>query len=558
AVWEKVEEETPAEEYLAIFNGNGGTPTTQKVTVKDGEVVSGVTEPTREGYKFVKWVKLGTDNTFDLSEPFNKDILGEEKSVIFTAVWEKNVSENGGSAIFYPKETHPIFKVVGDELTEEEIQNAIVVLGLDKSKYTVTINEDQVVPTTDKPGDYIIDVTINYEDGTTDDAQVAIIITEPADTTAPVIDAANVIAVEGQLIPPVMVDVDDLDVTVTVEGLPEGLTYNPETKQIEGTVPKAEDWGDKEEKTITATIKAVDEAGNESTKEITVTILRDTDGDGTPDVTDEDDDNDGVTDEVEKEKGTDPKDANERPLVPIEEIPGTDITNKDQTVTEKNPIKDITITPSEEDATVTVGELPDGLTYDEETGTVSGTPEIDDWGKDEEERKITVPVTTENPDGTQTTEDVTITVERDTDGDGTPDKQDEDDDNDGVTDEVEKEKGTDPKDPNSKPGKITDSIDPVIPDRTEVGDVDDLTESEREHVKEAIEEANKDNFPEGTKVTVNEDGSATITYPDGSKDNIKAEDLIKQAEEETSQADQIDPVIPERTEVGDVDDLTQS
>ncbi|MGX7144965.1 LPXTG cell wall anchor domain-containing protein, partial [Facklamia languida] len=103
-----------------------------------------------------------------------------------------------------------------------------------------------------------------------------------------------------------------------------------------------------------------------------------------------------------------------------------------------------------------------------------------------------------------------------------------------------------------------DQIDPVIPERTEVGDVDDLTQSEREHVKEAIEEANKDNFPEGTDVTVNEDGSATITYPDGSKDNIKAEDLIKQAEEETSQADQIVPVIPERTEVGDVNDLTQS
>ena len=559
---------TPAEEYLAVFNGNGGSPATQKVTVKDGEVVTGITEPTREGYKFVKWVKLGTNNEFDLSEPFSKDILGGEKSVIFTAFWEKETSQNGGSAVFYPKETHPIFKTVGDELTEKEITNAIVVLGLDRSKYTVTINEGQTLPSTDQAGDAIIDVTITFEDGTTDDAQVAIIITEPADTTAPVIDAANVIAVEGQPIPPVLVDIDDLDATVTVDGLPEGLTYNPETKEIEGTIAKADDWeDDEEEKSFTATITATDAAGNIATKDITVTVLRDTDGDGTPDVTDEDDDNDGVTDEVEKEKGTDPKDVNERPLVPIEEIPGTDITNKDQTVTEKNPIKDIVITPGEEDATVTIGELPDGLTYDEETRTISGTPEIDDWGKDEEERKITVPVTTENPDGSQTTEDVTITVERDTDGDGTPDKQDEDDDNDGVTDEVEKENGTDPKDPNSKPGKITDSIDPVIPERTEVGDVNDLTESEREHVKEAIEEANKDNFPEGTKVTVNEDGSATITYPDGSKDSIPADELIFQDAKgdpeiidkpELKIADILDPVLPERTEVGDVDDLTQS
>ena len=82
-------EETSAEEYLAVFNGNGGTPTTQKVTVKDGKVVSGVTEPTRDGYKFVKWVKLGTDNAFDLSTPFSKDLLDEDNAVIFTAVWKK-------------------------------------------------------------------------------------------------------------------------------------------------------------------------------------------------------------------------------------------------------------------------------------------------------------------------------------------------------------------------------------------------------------------------------------------------------------------------------------
>ena len=311
-----ITEKTPAEEYLAVFNGNGGTPTTQKVTVKDGEVVSGVVEPTREGYKFVKWVKLGTDNALDLSTPFNKDLLDEDNAVIFTAVWEKNVSENGGSAIFYPKETHPIFKKVGDELTEEEITNAIVVLGLDKSKYTVTINEGQEVPTTDKPGDYIIDVTINFEDGSTDDAQVIIIVTGEEDTTGPSIDAGNVIAVEGQPIPPVLVDVDDLDATVSVDGLPEGLTYNPETKQIEGTIAKADDWGDDEEvRTQSATITATDEDGNTTTKDITITILRDTDGDGTPDAIDIDDDNDGVDDQTEKSEGTDPKDSESKPEI---------------------------------------------------------------------------------------------------------------------------------------------------------------------------------------------------------------------------------------------------
>ena len=311
---------TPVEEYLVVFNGNGSTPTTQKVTVKDGEVVSGVVEPTREGYKFVKWVKAGTDTELDLSKPFSKDLLDEYKTAMFTAVWEKEVAETGDSAIVYPIETHPIFKTVGDDLTEEEVTNAIVVLGLDRSQYTVTINEGQEVPSTDKAGDYIIDVTITYIDGTTEAAQVVIIITESDDAEAPTIDAGNVIAVEGQPIPPVMVDVDDPNATVKVEGLPEGLTYNPETKQIEGTVLKSDDWKDGEEvREHTATIIATNEEGKTTTKDTTVTILRDTDGDGTPDATDTDDDNDGVDDIIEDSEGTDPKDPESKPEIDDED-----------------------------------------------------------------------------------------------------------------------------------------------------------------------------------------------------------------------------------------------
>ncbi|ERT64630.1 S-layer homology domain-containing protein [Peptoniphilus sp. BV3AC2] len=78
------------EEYLAIFNGNGGKPVTQKKIAKDGEVIAGVIIPTKEGYKFVKWVKLGTNVEFDPTKPFSKDILDPgDNSVMFTAVWEK-------------------------------------------------------------------------------------------------------------------------------------------------------------------------------------------------------------------------------------------------------------------------------------------------------------------------------------------------------------------------------------------------------------------------------------------------------------------------------------
>ena len=240
--------DTSVEEYLAVFNGNGGSPATQKVTVKDGEVVTEVTEPIREGYKFVKWVKAGTDTAFDLSQPFSKDLLDEDKTVMFTAVWEKE------------------------------------------------------------------------------------------DTASPVIDAGNVIAVEGQPIPPVMVDVDDPNASVKVEALPEGLTYNPETKQIEGTVSKSDDWKDGEEvKELTATIIATNEEGKTTTKDIKVTVLRDTDGDGTPDATDTDDDNDGVDDITEDSEGTDPKDPESKPEIDDED-PSDD--GKDPSDDGKDPSDD--------------------------------------------------------------------------------------------------------------------------------------------------------------------------------------------------------------------------
>ncbi|MGU8035467.1 LPXTG cell wall anchor domain-containing protein, partial [Streptococcus suis] len=81
-------------------------------------------------------------------------------------------------------------------------------------------------------------------------------------------------------------------------------------------------------------------------------------------------------------------------------------------------------------------------------GNLVGTPKVDDWGKDEEERKITIPVTV-TTDGESKVVNVPVTIQRDTDGDGMPDVTDTDDDNDGISDEVEKEKGTDPKVPNA-------------------------------------------------------------------------------------------------------------
>ena len=72
-----------------------------------------------------------------------------------------------------------------------------------------------------------------------------------------------------------------------------------------------------------------------------------------------------------------------------------------------------------------------------------------------------------------------------------------------------------------------DKVDPAVPGKTKVEDPSNLTKDEKDKVKEAIEKANKDKFPQGTKVEIGNDGSATITYPDGSKDTIKGSDLVE-------------------------------
>ncbi|EKB55393.1 LPXTG-domain-containing protein cell wall anchor domain [Facklamia hominis CCUG 36813] len=90
-------------------------------------------------------------------------------------------------------------------------------------------------------------------------------------------------------------------------------------------------------------------------------------------------------------------------------------------------------------------------------------------------------------------------------------------------------KGQDDNGSDKKPdkGSQADQIDPTIPaDKTLVGDKNHLTEDEKAKVKKAIEDANKDKFPAGTKVEIGNDGTATITYPDGSQDVIPGNQLV--------------------------------
>ena len=280
--------------------------------------------------------------------------------------------------------------------------------------------------------------------------------------------------------------------------------------------PKVTDWGkDEEEREVKIPVTVSEGDKGSTDAEITVTIQRDTDGDGTPDVKDTDDDNDGILDKDEAGKGTDPK----NPDSDGDGINDKDDKNPTQYDIKADPVDDLAVTEGQEipegtkaiekkdGATVTPKDKDDvnGVNVDE-NGNLTGTPKVDDWGKDEEEREVKIPVTVSEDGKGSTDVEVPVTIQRDTDGDGTPDVKDTDDDNDGVSDKDEAGKGTDPKKADTDGDGINDKDD-KNPTTYDVKDdpVDDLAVTEGKEI------------PEGTKAIETKDG-ATVTPKD--KDGV--------------------------------------
>ena len=338
----------------------------------------------------------------------------------------------------------------------------VVVTNPDGSKVTKTV---EITVQRDTDGDGTPDVTDTDDDGDGyTDAEETAKGSNPKDANSIPSIGINPIAdqtvVEGNPVSEISVTTDTPSATVTVKDLPTGVTYS--NGKINGT-PAVTNWGSNEEtREFTVTVEAKDATGRTTTKTFKITVQRDTDRDGTPDVTDTDDDGDGYTDAEEIAKGSNPKNANSRPAAVITPVLPTTISNPTQTIVEGNPITSVVITPGNSNATVTVdtSKLPNGVTYDPITKTISGTPDIDDWGIREEFKKFEIPVVVTNPDGSKVTKTVEIRVERDTDRDGTPDVTDTDDDGDGYTDLEERAKGSDPKNANSRPAAV---ITPVAP-----------------------------------------------------------------------------------------------
>ncbi|MDF4188547.1 LPXTG cell wall anchor domain-containing protein, partial [Ligilactobacillus salivarius] len=101
-----------------------------------------------------------------------------------------------------------------------------------------------------------------------------------------------------------------------------------------------------------------------------------------------------------------------------------------------------------------------------------------------------------------------------------------------------------------------DKITPTVPgDKVTVKDPSHLTDSEKDQVKTNVTDANKDNLPSGSQITVGNDGTTTVTYPDGSKDTIPGSDLVRQS----TDADKTTPSVPEtKVPVADPSHLTDS
>ena len=109
-------------------------------------------------------------------------------------------------------------------------------------------------------------------------------------------------------------------------------------------------------------------------------------------------------------------------------------------------------------------------------------------------------------------------------------------------------------------GDTTDAgnITPTVPgDKVTVKDPSHLTDDEKNQVKNNVDKANKDKFPAGTEVTVGDDGTATIKYPDGSKDTIPGDQLVQGQKGDTTDAGNITPTVPgDKVTVKDPSHLT--
>ena len=327
----------------------------------------------------------------------------------------------------YTPQTTSIIKEYGTSTTEEEIIGAVTVPGYPEDtvdELEIALDNATQIPDGNTAGDYPVDVTVTYPDGSEDKVQVTVTVKEQKDNEKyiPEFDQINKNygeatteeeikgALKEESVP------ENTEVTVkNPENLPDGMT--------EGTFE------------IEVTVEYPDGTSEDTTVQVVVT------------------DNFLV---VTKN--------------PPKQIDG-------QRVAENTNVITANLTFTVEG--VHDEGLNSGLSIDE-NGNLTGTPKLN-WGDKNsdtyEEQTVVLHAIATAESGSKKPVTISVVVQRDTDGDGEPDITDTDDDGDGFTDIEEEEKGTDPKDPNSvpqvdpKPVKPDQKQDPEISQNKVVNNV---------------------------------------------------------------------------------------
>ena len=424
----------------------------------------------------------------------------------------------------YTPQTTSIIKEYGTSTTEEEIIGAVTVPGYPEDtvdELEIALDNATQIPDGNTAGDYPVDVTVTYPDGSEDKVQVTVTVKEQKDNEKyiPEFDQINKNygeatteeeikgALKEESVP------ENTEVTVkNPENLPDGMT--------EGTFE------------IEVTVEYPDGTSEDTTVQVVVTDNR-TDAEKYTPEFDQIEKNYGEATTEEEIKGAlkeesvpentevtvkNPENLPEGMTEGTFEIEVTveypDGTSEDTTVqvvvtdnflvVTKNPPKQIDGQRVAENTNVITANLTftvegvhdeglnSGLSIDE-NGNLTGTPKLN-WGDKNsdtyEEQTVVLHAIATAESGSKKPVTISVVVQRDTDGDGEPDITDTDDDGDGFTDIEEEEKGTDPKDPDSVP-----QVDPIV--APTIGEIEDQTVVEGNAITPVTPEVT-----EGSNVTV--------------------------------------------------------
>ncbi|ATQ50871.1 hypothetical protein CPZ17_10585 [Staphylococcus epidermidis] len=290
-------------------------------------------------------------------------------TVTVTTTDESGNSETTTFTIDVKDTTKPTVESVADQTQEVNTEiESIKIEARDNSGQAVTNKVDglpagvtfdeatnTISGTPSEVGSYTVTVTTTDESGNSETTTFTI---DVEDTTKPTVeDIADQTQEVNTEIDPIKIEATDNSgqaITNKVDGLPDGVTFDEVTNTISGTPSKVGSY--------TVTVTTTDESGNSETTTFTIDV-EDTSKPTVESVADQ-------TQEVNTE------------IEPIK-IEATD--NSGQAVTNK------------------VDGLPDGVTFDETTNTISGTPsEVGSYD-------VTVTTTDESGNATETT--FTINVE---------------------------------------------------------------------------------------------------------------------------------------------------